>query len=472
MAESIAPIKTNKISSLILYAVVAGAPFPFGSTSHSAIAVWCGVLGIGLLFASPRGLNKSHLALLAGIGIIIAAYGFVLHEQLSDTPWIATPDPIWAQASAALGVPITPSVSIVRYEPFYALGAPLACLLALICGLIVANDRDHAALALRVMAWSGAVYAAYGIASLLLDPTMLLWREKTAYVGNLTGTFINRNTAAAYFGSCSAVWLLLLLQRIRERLPKGPIVWMKVPGQIVTDTHRDILIRFTVFFVCLAAMFMTSSRAGVMVSLLAMVIAFVIFFRRDLPRGKGLVVALVGAGCVALILLEFIGGNVGARFDVGGVADQGRIEAYRSTLRMIADRPWFGIGLGNFAWGFPPYRSASVSMYGVWDRAHDTPLEFAAEMGIPLTMVVAVGWVVAFGVLIKGILRGRRRAIVPLTALTVSLIALSHSLVDFSLQIPGYAIVVFALLGVGLAQSSQSHEARPQISTRPKTPLR
>ena len=32
-----------------------------------------------------------------------------------------------------------------------------------------------------------------------------------------------------------------------------------------------------------------------------------------------------------------------------------------------------------------------------------------------------------------------------------------HSLVDFSLQISGYAIVVFALVGAGLAQSLQGH---------------
>jgi hypothetical protein len=49
---------------------------------------------------------------------------------------------------------------------------------------------------------------------------------------------------------------------------------------------------------------------------------------------------------------------------------------------------------------------------------------------------------------------GRRRGkIVPLPALAVSLIALLHSSIDFSLQIAGYSIVVFALLGLGLSQA-------------------
>jgi hypothetical protein len=48
---------------------------------------------------------------------------------------------------------------------------------------------------------------------------------------------------------------------------------------------------------------------------------------------------------------------------------------------------------------------------------------------------------------------GRRDSIVPLAALSVALIGLLHSTVDFSLQESGYAIVAFAVVGVGLGQS-------------------
>jgi hypothetical protein len=42
--------------------------------------------------------------------------------------------------------------------------------------------------------------------------------------------------------------------------------------------------------------------------------------------------------------------------------------------------------------------------------------------------------------------------------MSVGLLAVLHSLVDFSLQIPGFAIVVFGLLGVGVAQSFSNPE--------------
>jgi hypothetical protein len=55
--------------------------------------------------------------------------------------------------------------------------------------------------------------------------------------------------------------------------------------------------------------------------------------------------------------------------------------------------------------------------------------------------------------LARGVHIRRRGKLIPLAALAVAMIALLHSLVDFSLQIPGYAIVAMAIFGVGLAQS-------------------
>jgi O-antigen ligase len=408
---------------------------------------------------SSQGLRPGQQALLCGIVFIIVGYIFVLHEQLADHPWIASFHPIWAQASKALGVTLTPSVSITRGEPFFALGAPLASVLALICGLIVGTDRDRAHQILQVIAWSGVAYAAYGVLSFLIEPTMLLWRDKTAYRSNVTGTFINRNTAAAYFGSCAVVWFTILLHQIRRHLKTDKIVWKKVPSRILTNTPRIVIVSFSMLFVCLMAMFLTGSRAGVVLSLLALIITFTVYFRRDLPKRTGVWIALAGGGGVAVILLEFMGGVVRTRFDVTGLADEGRLAAYVSTIHMIADHPWFGTGLGTFAWSFPAYRSPDVSMYGVWDIAHSTPLELASEVGLPLAGVVCLGWIVMLAVLIRGIRTRRRDSFIPLAALSVSIIAILHSCVDFSLQMPGYAIVVFALVGAGLAQSFGSESS-------------
>jgi len=434
----------NRIPAYILFFVIAAAPLPFGSRDATTVALWCFVLGLGLLLASPRGLRAGHFALLAGVGLVVACYGFVLHEQLSDQPWVATSNPIWAKTAELLGRPVQPSVSIIRGEPFYALGPTLANALALALGLVVGADNDRARQALLVMAWSGVGYAVYGLA--------------TIPGGSLTATFVNRNTAASFFGSCAAVWLVLLMASVRGRLPAGPIKWAELPRHFGAESskEKELAIRICMLFVCLAAMFMTASRAGILLSLFGLVIAFLIFFRRDLPRGLSLLSASIGAGAVVWLLLQLMGGLVEGRIDPGGLTEQGRYATYQSTWRIIADHPWFGTGWGTFASAFPAYRSGEVSTWGVWDIAHSTPLELAAELGIPLAMVVTLAWLVGIMALLQGTRRSRRETVVPLAALAVALIANLHSLVDFSLQVPGYAIVVFAVVGVGLAQSFET----------------
>ena len=91
------PAPANRISSFTLFATVAAAPLPFGSTDPAVIAFWCIVLGLGVIFVSPRKLRREHLPLLGLAVIVTLAYAFVLHEQLAARPWIASPHALWRQ---------------------------------------------------------------------------------------------------------------------------------------------------------------------------------------------------------------------------------------------------------------------------------------------------------------------------------------------------------------------------------------
>ncbi len=455
-SKSVNLIQSNQFSSVMLFVTAAAAPFPFGSTDPAAIAFWCICLGLAIIAVSPRGLRREHIPLLCLASILALGYAFVLHEQLAARPWIASPQPLWREAAEALGSRIAPSVSIARNRPLFALGAPLANMLAGICGFIVCVDRDRARQLFLVIAWSGVGYAIYGIAAYVIDPTFVLWREKVAYRDVLTSTFINRNTAAVYFGSCAVLWLLLLLEQLRRSLPHSSIHWPSVPGHLLSKMRLPMVLPLAMLVLCLAAMLMTNSRAGVVLSLIALVIAFTCFCYRDLPRHVGVAASLAVGSLIELLVLQILGENVSGRFDVQGLSDEGRLETYRSTLRMIVDHPWFGTGLGTFAWSFPAYRSAQISMWGVWDRAHSTPLELAADLGLPLAGLIVLAWLVVLAVLVRGIRIRRRDLIVPVGAFAVAILGLTHSVIDFSLQISGYAIPVFALVGAGLAQSFPS----------------
>jgi O-antigen ligase len=461
----------NILSAYVLFFVVACAPFPFGSTNDLSIAFWCLCLGLGLALASVGDLQREHFWIAAGVGLIVLAYAFILHEQLAEQPWVAPFQPVWKQASDLLHVPIAASASIVKNQAFFSLGAPLANVLALLLGLIIGARRERARLLLRVLAVSGALYATYGVLSFLIEPTLILWRDKTAYLGSVTGTFINRNTAAAYFGSCALIWMLLIIEKIRHRIPERHLIWKRLPQDISEIAPREIAPSGLALLICLMAMFMTGSRAGVGLSLLAMIVSTTVVLRKDLPPRTGIAISLGSGVVLALGLLELLGGQVSSRFDSQGLVDEGRIAAWRSTLRIIADHPWFGTGIGTFQWAFPPYRSPEVSIRGVWDAAHSTPLELASEVGLPLALLVAAAWGIMFVILAQGIFERRRDAIIPIAASATAALSLLHSMLDFTLQVPGYSIPFFSLFGAALAQSFSSQQPRSQGQPPTSRPL-
>jgi O-antigen ligase len=451
----------NRAAAVILSAAVALAPVPFGSTSTIVVAVWCVVLGTGLVLASPRGLRQTQLAPLGVLGVVVAASLVVLHEQLSSTRWFgAAANPKWQEASKLLGLAIDAPLSIARNEPLFAMGAPLAAILALAVSYIVCADRSHAHRLLLVIAWSGAINAFVTVVLFLIDPTMLLWREKAYYVSSLTGTFVNRNTAAIYFGSCAIVCLLLFLRDLSSRRhdqpPRLADLWAAM-GKGRARPSWTAAVSFFRLVVLLTALLMTQSRAGVVFSLLGLVVAFVLIQSRHLNRRQNAWISLAIGSAVMLALLQALGGSLATRFDQSGLTDPGRLDAYRSTLRMIGDHPWLGTGLGTFVWGFPPYR-ADGAIWGVWTRAHNTWLEIASDMGLPFMLLILVAWGLVFALLIHGIRKRRRDYFIPIAAFSVASVSIAHSLVDFPLQIPGYAIVAFALIGAGMAQSYSGHQ--------------
>jgi O-antigen ligase len=451
---------SNRISSFLLFATVAVAPLPFGSTDRPAIALLCIALGLSLVLSSTGPLSGRRAVPLMILMLVVAAYFLVLSGQLWSWLPIA-PDPVWEQASRLLGAPLKPSVTVVRDEPFFALGAPLAAALAFAAAYLICTDRLRANQLLRVLAWSGAVYAVLGIVLFMADPTKVLWRDKVAYGSSLTATFINRNTAAVYFGSCAVVCLLLLLHQFEHEVRGvSSALRRKIITSAIIRPRRDLAEPFVQLLLCCCAMFMAGSRAGVVFSLVGLVSAYLLFYQRNWGRGRSFALVALAAAVLAVALLQVFGGEVENRFNEFGVSDPARLGTYKSTLQMVSAHPWLGTGLGSFEYSFPAYRSDDVSIWGVWTRAHSTLLEIATEMGVPLALLVATAWVCALWWLWRGIQLRRRDLIIPISALCVAIVGLLHSAIDFSLQIPGYAIPMIALIGAGLAQSFRTKTGR------------
>jgi hypothetical protein len=198
----------DEIALYLFCAVIALAPLPFGSVDETVVAFWAILLGVTTILVVPFRPSKPQMVLFLLASVVILAWALIFHEQTSDHPWLAKDlvDPIWQQASDLLGIPLPQYVSVVRNQPFFAAGAQMVAFLSLLGGFLLGDDRAFARAILRTIAWTGALYAIYAIASFIWDPGILLWRSKIAYATVLTGTFINRNTAAIYFGALARPW--------------------------------------------------------------------------------------------------------------------------------------------------------------------------------------------------------------------------------------------------------------------------
>jgi O-antigen ligase len=154
--------------------------------------------------------------------------------------------------------------------------------------------------------------------------------------------------------------------------------------------------------------------------------------------------------------------------------DESRLSVYRSSLQAIWQKPLLGSGAGTFPDLFPAFRSDDLPSWGVWDYAHSTILEIAFEMGIPVAALVAVAAALSLFVLFQAAIaatdRLDRRTLSAIAG--IATLAYLHSMVDFSLQIPGFFVVFAILLGCGLARAvaKRNGDEQRRNSARPAIP--
>lgn len=441
----------HKVSHWTAIGVFVLAPLPFGSTDLIWICIWTALLAISLATADLGRTSREDFRLLLPLFISLAAIGAIVTLQTWPDPSIGRVDPIWQLLQEILGVPVPRRISITATGPWLAFGYPLLFSLAFTRAVFLAADVGDAQRLLRVLSWAGFLYAAYGILTQIGDPNTLLFRQKEAYLGFATGTFVNRNTAATFWGSCALLFLVPLLRFVHRRDRHDPPPshrllalighYLSTPAALVGG-----------FAVCTVATAMTGSRAGLLLSLCAFLLASALYLaplQLNRLRRWGL---LAGAAAGALVLLQFIGGAVAGRILSYGLVDEQRLAAYRVSLALIREHPLFGIGLGNFEAAFPAYRPLELGSLGIWDRAHSTPLELSVELGLPAATVIVASCLWYVYHLLKGSLRRRRDRYIPIIGASVGALGLIHSSIDFSLQIPGYGVFFAAITGCGLAQ--------------------
>lgn len=444
-----------RLGTILFYGVIALAPLPFGSIDPLIISFWCVVLAAALILASDTGLNAFQRVALSSIGLAALAVAGTVYLQLAQ-PSLLAPHPIWQRAAEALGSPLTPVAAIAKNQPIFGLGNLIACGLALTVGLVLGGDRRRVRRGLDVFAGSCGLYAAYGIFAAVTEPTMLLGTRRGGYDGDVIGTFVYRNTAAVYFAAGAAMSILLLLRHSVRNVRSDRRTLKRVLAQVASTFDARWLAYLAAALTCTMAVLLSGSRAGFILFLAVMGL----LFAGEAHRLRGLKPPVMwGLVVLALFLILRLSTlSIDARFAGSGFDDEGRFAVQAATLKLVFAHPLTGVGAGLFPLAFPAVRDIPPDIWGTYTKSFNVPLETAAEFGLPVALLLsllflAAGWTVW---------RARPEAskLVRRSGMILLLISGGHALMDYSLEVPGFAIVVSGLMGLILAELGGARPTR------------
>lgn len=404
-------------------------------------------------------LRNMGLVWLVGLGVILCL------QQL----WPATGESaaLWQQVRSITGVDVAATLRFDKSVWLPSMGRVLLFIIAFVIALFIGSSESSARIFLQSLLVSGTV--CLGITFFVATSDGVPRSAHNFY----SHGFVNANNASNYLG---IMLLLALAQAIR---------YFRVPVQNMQKFIYDTIERLNIMMVlrgsfmvfalliALAGLFMTGSRAGVFFSLLCCIVfGWMLMHKMNLHSQ---VRRWLGLACAVLLVVILIwsftnfGQATVAKLQTDGLGSNSRFDIFAAVLPMIGDHPLLGTGLGSFPSAFQPYRPQDVSTDGIIDKAHNSYLEFAAEMGLPALLLLLALLGRIGGWLWMGVKEREEHYTIPAFGLAVWLLMALHSLIDFPLQIPAIAALCIAILTVCVSQTDP-HFCHPHPA--PEAPVK
>ncbi|MFV8819131.1 O-antigen ligase family protein [Haliea sp. E17] len=316
--------------------------------------------------------------------------------------------------------------------------------------LALVNSRERLKLLLQVLVFSGTFQAAYGTLMVLSGLELGFFVEKYTGKGVATGTFVNRNHLAGYLVMCLAAGIGLLLSQLATTAAQG---WReRLQRWLALLLSAKIRLRIYLA-VMVIGLVLTRARMGNVAFFTALGVAGAVALYAG-GRFSWRVVAFLGSLLLVdlLILGQWFGlDRLVERLEQTSPDSEARVFSSAYTFDYIQAFPLTGSGGGSFYGIFPNFQHPSLE--GFYVHAHNDYLEFAAELGVPATLVLALVVLLA----LHSAWRVQCRSGAPLergaafaVTMTVCWAAL-HSLSDFNLQIPANALTFVSILATAFA---------------------
>jgi O-antigen ligase len=464
----------------LFFLLVLAAPIPMGGNREWAWSPMIVAIGVIVLLCAAgiggrEGLKVSateSTPLLVLIACFLAFVAVAVLQMSSFAPSSASAA-LYAKAGALLGQTLDPFPSLAVDETRDALLKCIGCAAIFMIARVLFRDPQWARLFLLVFILSAVVVVTYGI--------YMSVATHSCYVGSylkkagpfdfrndhclMSGTFVGSNNFGCFCGMALVAALAVLFDSQSSRPDREALEYGEETNPIAEWFSARRVTAAALSIYLMGGLLLSASRAGA-----AATGAGIVLLAWLLLRGRSRKTvrrALIGGGVVAVLLLVIAGGaflrKSSLLMEVGSL---NRVVIWQVSLGAFLDAPWLGWGLGSFSDIYTIHQPPTITLPN--DKAHSTPLEFLVEMGVIGGLPAIAACLIPWGICLLGGLRGRRQRLLPAAAFAIAGVAILHSTVDFSLQIPAIGFMVSALLGLGWAQVFDPSEI-PQRTFAPES---
>jgi O-antigen ligase len=399
-----------------------------------------------------RSLSVALLCLAATIAVQLIPIPLSLLRRLSpETDTFLRAMDFGYDGARSHALSIRPAATIV--------GLAAACALsAFLLGLLRTLTRRDTANLVRGLCLVGTALALTGIAQRAMWNGKIYGFWTPPPGGNPFGPFINRNHFAGWMLMAVPLAISYFCGRVARGMRAVPpawrerVVWFSSP-----DASETILVGFAVLLMALA-LTLTTSRSGLLGLTIALAIVgwFVVRHHTTLSR------RVIAAIFLAVVLVAAVGwtgvDRLAVRF-TDDVTYGNRVPIWRDTLRIASLYPLFGTGINTYGTSTLLYQQAIPTVHLA--QAHNDYLQVLAEGGALVTLPA-----IALIIVLVRIIRGRFDEIpregmdywIRIGAVTGIVAMALQEIGEFSLQMPGNAVLFIVLLAIAMRPSLSARE--------------
>ncbi|WJH39649.1 hypothetical protein N7E02_23235 [Aliirhizobium terrae] len=231
-----------------------------GGVYPGSLSLAAALMALSLaLAAATAELQKEAVPLFASalaIWLLLVVWTLV---QISPLPEGIIANDAWGYLSAA-EIEASSSISLTPGDSLYSLLPLSLAFMTFLTGLLLFRSDRQAEVALRVFAIAGSALALFAIIQFKLFPGTLMFSAKLDYLSSLTAPFVNRNTAATFYGLVLIALLVCLALEVSR---------VRSSRQATADPIDLRWLFGAMTLVVLLALALTTSRGGIGASIIA-----------------------------------------------------------------------------------------------------------------------------------------------------------------------------------------------------------